>query len=140
MIRKATLREAVTPATHPSGEGWTLRGPSGIIAHRVELATTPWRRAVGLLGRGSFEPGLALVITPCSQVHTIGMRFPIDAVFCDAALTVLAWQTLEPGKLGRTVRGAKCCIELPAGTAQAHGIARGVVLRFEGPGPDPARA
>lgn len=130
-FQKAPWRAAFSAAALPRSEGWMLVGPRGVVAERVELAMTPTSRFRGLLGRDSLEPGTALLLAPCSGIHTVRMRFPIDAVFCDADLKVLRCQTLVPGRLPRPVRGARCCIELEAGAAEAAGIVPGARLRFE---------
>jgi uncharacterized membrane protein (UPF0127 family) len=53
------------------------------IAERVELAASWWNRLRGLIGRKEFCAAQALVLRPCSAIHTIGMRFPIDVLFLD---------------------------------------------------------
>ena len=127
------MREAFRPAAHPGLEGWVVRGPSGTIAERLVAAVTPFERVRGLLGRRELGPGEAMLIQPCSRVHTFGMRFPIDAVFCDAHLHVLWAETLEPGHVSRHVRRARCCFELPAGTAERAGLAPGSALELVRP-------
>lgn len=130
-IRRTPWREAFSPARASGNPGWTLASADGArLAERVEMMTTPLARMRGLLGRSALEQGEAVVLVPCSQVHTVGMRFPIDAVFCDGDLTVLAAETLPPGRVSRTHRRACCCIELPAGTAATAGLAPGTRLRF----------
>lgn len=49
----------------------------------VEVADTPLARMRGLLGRAGLPRGRALLIVPCSAIHTLGMRFAIDARFFD---------------------------------------------------------
>lgn len=49
----------------------------------VEVARTPLARMRGLLGRDGLPPGRALLLSPCRAIHTVGMRFPIDARFYD---------------------------------------------------------
>ena len=51
------------------------------LASTVEGAFDSATRNRGLLGRDSFAPGSALIIAPCTSVHTWFMRFPIDVVF-----------------------------------------------------------
>jgi len=51
------------------------------IATAFELATTSETRRKGLLGRDSLDPSAAMIIAPCSSVHTFFMRFPIDIIF-----------------------------------------------------------
>ncbi len=105
-----------------------LLGPHGEVAGRLHLAATPWSRVRGLIGRASLEPDEALLIEPCRRVHTFGMRFAIDAVFCDRAGRVLAVETLRPWRVSPFVRGAHMCIELPAGRAAESSIAAGTKL------------
>ena len=80
------------------------------------------------LGNGS-----GLVIHPCSSIHMMFMRFPIDAVFYDkegrvtkVARNVRKWTGLAFGG-----RGAKGVVELPEGAAE--GIEPGSQLVFEPP-------
>ncbi|TML60208.1 MAG: DUF192 domain-containing protein, partial [Actinobacteria bacterium] len=44
----------------------------------------------GLLGRTSLPDGEGLLLKPCGSVHTFFMRFPIDVVFLDRELSVVA--------------------------------------------------
>ena len=53
------------------------------LADRIELAVTRNDRRKGLLGREVFETSSALIIAPCFSIHTMFMRFDIDAVFVD---------------------------------------------------------
>lgn len=54
---------------------------------------------------------------PAAQVHTIGMRYPIDVVLCDRDLVVLRIvRGLRPLRVTKWVRGARVVVELPAGS------------------------
>jgi uncharacterized protein len=108
-----------------------LVGPRGTIAARVDWATSFRARRRGVRGRGPLEADEALVIWPCRQVHTIGVSYPLDAVFCDKALRVLNVQTLFPRRLSRRVGGARCCVELRGGRAEACGVVPGVQLSLQ---------
>lgn len=69
---------------------------------RVRVATTFTARARGLLGRSQswLGDGGALVIVPCSSVHTFGMRDAIDIAFVGADGVVLkALQRVLPGRV-----------------------------------------
>jgi uncharacterized protein len=59
-----------------------------LIAH-VESAVTIRTRMRGLLGRSSLDRDKAMWISPCSCVHTFGMRFNLDLVFLDKSQMVL---------------------------------------------------
>lgn len=102
-----------------------------VVADRVEIASTWWRRLRGLLGRSAFRPGEALVLAPCSSIHTLGMRFPIDVVFVDSywRIRCLA-ESVLPWRFGPICPGARYAIELPAGTIARCRLARGQLLRL----------
>jgi len=61
-----------------------------IIATRVQAAVTWVERAVGLLTRREIRPDEGLWIEPCSAIHTLGMRVPIDVIFLDRGKRVIA--------------------------------------------------
>jgi uncharacterized protein len=83
----------------------------------------------GLLGRDGLESGEGLLLKPCGSVHTFFMRFPIDVVFLDRELAVVAVSAeVAPWRTARA-RGAKAVLELPAGEAARRGIAVGERLR-----------
>jgi uncharacterized protein len=86
----------------------------GDILSTAELATARAARRRGLLGRDEVDG--ALVLRPCRQVHTVGMRFPIDVVWCDARGQVLHLATLQPRRVSRPVLRARFVIEAPAGS------------------------
>lgn len=92
--------------------GWLVR--DGEVLASAQLATTARARMRGLLGRNEFEG--ALVLRPCRQVHTWGMRFPIDVAFCTGDGVVLHATTMRPWRLSRVVRRAKFAVEAPAGS------------------------
>lgn len=71
----------------------------------VRFALRPLDRARGLLACGDFE-GM-LVIAPCRDIHTAGMRAPIDVAFVDACGTVLeAHRRVGPFRRLRNRRAA----------------------------------
>jgi uncharacterized membrane protein (UPF0127 family) len=78
-----------------------------------------WRaRCRGLRGRDRLDDGEALLFTYAPHVHTVGMSFPIDVVFCDRAGRVLrVTRELGPGRSGPLVLRARCTIEMGAGKA-----------------------
>ena len=46
---------------------------------KIELASSVFSRLRGLFGRGEFEG--VLLLTPCNDVHTFGMKRAIDVAF-----------------------------------------------------------
>jgi uncharacterized membrane protein (UPF0127 family) len=88
--------------------GWTL-----------ELPETHAERARGLLGRDGLGPTHALVLPRCRSVHTIGMRFPIDAVLFDGSWTLVGVRELPPGKMAWFRRRVRHIVEVAAGRGDA---------------------
>lgn len=81
-------------------------------AFDVRLATSIRARLRGLLG--AQRPKGQLLLVPCHDVHTVGMRYPIDVAFVDANGTVVkAVRGLEPGRRVRC-RSACMVLERPA--------------------------
>ena len=94
---------------------WHL--PSGQpLATRVWPAFDSPARRRGLLGRYRLESGEALVLAPCSSVHTAFMRFPIDIAFVDreGRITKMA-PGVRPWRI-RVGWRAFAVVELPSGT------------------------
>ncbi len=89
----------------------------------TELATTRRARRRGLLGRDGIDG--ALVLRPCRQVHTIGMRFVIDVAFCARDGRVLRVQTMPPGRVSRIVWRSRFVVEAVAGSFEQWGVRRG---------------
>lgn len=101
-----------------------------LVAERAEVANRSWSRLKGLLGRSRFEPGQALVITPCQGVHTLFMAFPIDVVHVDRRGVVQRIiPELAPNRFGPVLWDTHYVVELPAGTARLTGTQIGDLLR-----------
>jgi uncharacterized membrane protein (UPF0127 family) len=98
----------------------------GEVLAGAEIATTHRRRRRGLLGRRGTRD--AFVIPRCRQVHTIGMCFPIDVLWCAADGRVLHTARLAPGRISRWVRRARFVVEAEAGSTQRWHIGTGDVL------------
>ena len=91
------------------------------LAEHLEVARSHWARFRGLMLRRSLPAGAGLQLEPCTSIHMMWMRFPIDAVFYDREGRVT--------RVGRGVRpwigvafggrGARGVLELPAGAAAA---------------------
>jgi uncharacterized membrane protein (UPF0127 family) len=87
------------------------------------------------MGKGGLDQGEGLIIDPCSSIHTLFMRFPIDVVYCDAERRVVRTVAgLKPWRLnssGSLLGGARYTIELPAGVIDASHTLVGDQLAFE---------
>jgi uncharacterized membrane protein (UPF0127 family) len=107
---------------------WLVRGDDVLAA--VEVAVTRRDRTRGLMGREDFEG--ALVLRPCRQVHTFGMRFPIDVAFCDRYGFVLHRRTLARRRVSRFVWRSYFAIEAPAGSFERWKLEPGDVVEVKG--------
>jgi len=100
---------------------WLVR--DGEVLAAVEMAETARARRRGLLHRDGFDG--ALVLRPCRNVHTAGMKFAIDVAFCDVEGTVLRTTTLAPWRISPIVWRSAFAIEAEAGAFDRWRLARG---------------
>lgn len=107
-----------------------LKNASGTVLAELTAAGGFVARMKGLLGTGALRNGAGLLLKG-RQVHTIGMRYPIDVIYLDRGGTVLKVRGLAPWRLGPLVPRARWIVELGLGTAGRFGIREGDVLRFE---------
>lgn len=110
---------------------WILRTTrDSVVATIVETAFDRKSRNRGLLGRSSLPDERALIIAPCSSIHTFFMQFPIDVAFVarDGQI-VRARQALGPWRLQMSP-GAFAVVELAAGTLRRTGTRVGDYLRL----------
>jgi uncharacterized membrane protein (UPF0127 family) len=90
---------------------WLVR--EGDVLAAAEVAGTRRDRRRGLRGREHLDG--AFVIRPCRNVHTVGMRFPVDVAFCDHDGVVVRSCCLRPWRLSPLVLRAALVSEAPAG-------------------------
>lgn len=102
-----------------------------VVCERCEVADSAATRLRGLLGRRELAPGEGLLLRPGNSIHTLFMRFAIDAVFLDSELRVLRVRSgLRPWRAA-AARGARAVLELPAGEAERRGVSPGERLRLK---------
>jgi len=107
---------------------WLVRGDDVLAA--AEVVPGRRARARGLLRRSSFEG--ALVIPKCRQVHTLGMRFPIDVAFCDRDGVVLRTASLRPWRISSIVWRGAFAIEAELGAFERWRLTLGDVVEVKG--------
>ena len=109
----------------------TTRNLTLVSSGRV--ADNMFTRLRGLIGARPPKPGEGLLIVPCSSVHTHFMSFPIDVVYVDRDLQVVAIDAeMAPWRFGKMRQGVCFVIELPAGAAAAAGIETSDELQVTG--------
>ena|SRR5688572_18201621 len=104
------------------------------LAERIEVAVTRRDRRKGLLGRTDFQGPSALIIAPCFSIHTMFMRFDIDAVFVDEdGRAVKVVRELSPWRIA-VDPSAHAVVELPAGSLRDREVNIGDRLYLLQPG------
>jgi uncharacterized protein len=87
----------------------------------VHVCESAVERGRGLLLRRRPGHDTAFLLRDCRAIHTIGMTFPIDVLFCDAGGRILRIETgLRPCRFARDAR-ARQVWELSAGAASHWG-------------------
>jgi uncharacterized membrane protein (UPF0127 family) len=102
-----------------------------VLADRADIADTSAKRRTGLLKHTGLAPGEGLWIVPSEGVHTFGMQFTIDVAFLNKARVVLKTRPhMVKSRLSLCLR-AHSVVELPAGTLDESGTAKGDQLELE---------
>ena len=92
---------------------WLLR--DGEVLASLEVADSTRGRMRGLLGRDGLDG--ALLIEKAFQVHTFGMRFPIDVAFLDRQRRVVTVVCdMRPWRITLPRFGSKAVVEAEAGS------------------------
>ena len=112
----------------------------GVACERCVVADSFWLRFRGLMGRAELEAGEGMLLVGTGSIQMTFMRFPIDAVFLDRKLGVIAVsENVRPWRFaGR--RGAKHVLELKAGEAHRRGLTARTQLRLIEPATAPVGA
>lgn len=104
------------------------RSSQRVLAVLVETRGV-FQRMKGLLGTEGIPRGRGVILSG-RQVHTIGMKYPIDAVYLSRDAEVLKVVRLAPGKVGPLVPRARWVVELASGEAARMAISEGRELEL----------
>ncbi len=108
-----------------------LKKDDVILVSEVEDASSFFRRFMGLMYRKEMAEDHGLLLTPCNEIHTFGMRFDIDTVALSKSGEVLFIdKAVPPRKARKKVKGGYQMLELNAGVCDKLGITVGDVLTF----------
>ena len=94
------------------------------------LAVTWMQRLKGLFTYPRLGISQALMLSPCSAVHTIGFSYAIDVAFVDINGRILRCVTMKPWSIA-TCRRACQVLEMAAGTADRLQLKAGQQLDFK---------
>ena len=90
----------------------------GLKKLQIEIAETFFRRLRGLMGRKKLSQGHGLLLSPCSSVHMLFMRFSIDVVYVDKNFVIKKIVRDLPAWFGVSICfGAESAFEFSAGEA-----------------------
>lgn len=103
-----------------------------VICNEVENANTFVKRFKGLMGRKTLEKGQGLLLDPCNQIHTFGMKFAIDTITLGKNNEILFIDyDVAPGKVRPIIKKGKKVLELPSGAAKENMLQVGQIITME---------
>lgn len=102
-----------------------------LILPHVMKTSSVIERMRGLLYREPLKENEALLIQPCSSIHTVGMRYDIDVVFLNQDLTIKKIFThIKPWRFAMSF-GASMVLEMIAGSVERFGLGEKMTLQWE---------
>jgi len=103
-----------------------------ILADQALIADSFLKRLVGLLNRKSLNPQEALVLAPSNCIHSLFMRFTIDALFLDKAGKVVgSLSSFRPFRFSPLFFKSYLTIELPESTIKRSQTQLGDLVKIE---------
>ncbi len=101
------------------------------VAERCRVAHGMRQRILGLHLWPQLQSGEGLLLPGANSIDTTFMKYAMDAVFIDGERRVTkVVRDMKPWRIVPLARGAKDCIELPAGAAAASETQVGDELRI----------
>lgn len=102
-----------------------------LILPHVMKTSSVMERMQGLLCRKPLNEDEALLIQPCSSIHTFGMRYNIDVVFLNKDLSIKKIFThVRPWRIAMSF-GAAMVLEMIAGSTEKFGLGEQMILQWE---------
>lgn len=103
-----------------------------LIIDEVENANHFARRFMGLMYRKSMADNHGLLLTPCNEIHTFGMRYDIDTIALSKDNVILFIdKAVPPNKVRKKVKGGHKVLELNAGVSDKLGLKIGDTIEFK---------
>jgi len=100
------------------------------ICENANWAKDFWSRLKGLLGKKEFSGFDGLLISPCRQIHSIGMNFKFDAVYLDNMYRVVAlYDNIGKNRILPYNVAVSHVLELPVGTIKSKKLEIGDSLK-----------
>jgi uncharacterized membrane protein (UPF0127 family) len=87
-----------------------------VVIEHLEIADTIWSRFRGWMFKTDPAASSAILIRPCSSIHTMWMRMAIDVVFLSKDNTITGIRkSLRPWRVAIAPKGTVSVLETPAG-------------------------
>ncbi len=87
---------------------------AGSQKFKLEVKKSFWGKLKGLLGRNNLPTNQGILLVNCRQIHTLGMKFPLDVVVLDKNLRVLDFKgNFSRNRIGRYYQRGYYVVELP---------------------------
>jgi len=103
-----------------------------ILFNHIRIAESFYEKLVGLLKDKVLDSQQGLLLNGCKQVHTIGMKFPIDVIFLNKEGVILHFENnMLPRQMSKYIKRAFYCLELKSGAIQEHDLKLNDHIEFE---------
>ncbi len=87
-----------------------------VLAQNAVVADSFLVRLIGLMGQKQLPPERAMILSPCTSIHTFFMRFDIDVLFVDKDNKVIGvCVAMKPWRVSPVYWKSKFVVELPSG-------------------------
>jgi uncharacterized membrane protein (UPF0127 family) len=101
------------------------------IVENVIVADCFFKRLRGLMFTKELPPESAMLIHPCSSIHTFFMNYTIDVLYLDKNYKILAIdEEMKPGRIGKIRNNAVAVVELSKGKVKEKDIKVGQAVEF----------
>lgn len=102
-----------------------------VICEKVEVADTFIKRFKGLMYRKSLAEDEGLLLEPCNEIHTFGMKFAIDTITISRDNRIIYIdENIVPGKIRPVIKDGKKVLELVSGTVEKYDLKLGDEVEF----------
>lgn len=96
------------------------------MLNRVYIANSFFSKLFGLIPKKYLNKEEGLLIYNCNSIHSMWMRYCIDAIFLNSFFEVLfILENLKPFKFSPTIVGSKFVLEIKGGLARQLNISVG---------------
>lgn len=102
-----------------------------VICEKVELADNFFKRFMGLMYRKHMNSNEGLLLDPCNEIHTFGMKFSIDTITISVDNKIIEMDVnIAPRRIRPKVKNGKKVLELVAGTIDKYDLEPGDTIEF----------